>query len=155
MNPPPIPQILIIRLKQIALNAWKVTGVAFFESFSHLQCTQCIKMNFKYFFKNYGESNYACSFFLRSTHPMFIMFIVFKIKAAVTICHQIVMALSLVFDDRHIINSTKMMRSLLSTPGFFTNIKSDRVHCNPLSCVTSGSRCHTADYLKGDKGCGW
>jgi len=34
---------------------------------------------------------------------------------------------------------------------FFTNIISDRVHCNPLSCVASGSRCHTADYLKETK----
>ena len=40
------------------------------------------------------------------------------------------------------------MRSLLSTPGFSTNIKSDSVHCGPLSCMASGSRCHTADYLK-------
>ncbi len=42
-------------------------------------------------------------------------------------------------------------RSLLSTPGFSTNIKSDSVHCGPLSCVASGSRCHTADYLKETK----
>ena len=54
-------------------------------------------------------------------------------------------------DDRHIINSTKTMRSLLSTPGFSTNIKSDSVHCDPLSCMASGSRCHTADYLKETK----
>ncbi len=39
-------------------------------------------------------------------------------------------------------------RSLLSTPACSTNIKSDSVHCDPLSCVASGSRCHTADYLK-------
>ena len=52
-------------------------------------------------------------------------------------------------DDRHdILNSTKAMRSLLSTPGFSTNFKSDSVHCNPLLCMASGSRCHTADYLK-------
>jgi len=51
-------------------------------------------------------------------------------------------------DDRHIINSTKRIRSLLSTPGFSINIKSDSVHCDPLSCVVSRSRCHTADYLK-------
>jgi HEPN domain-containing protein len=44
-----------------------------------------------------------------------------------------------------------MMRSLVSTPGFSTNIISDRVHCDPLSCVASGSRCHTADYLKETK----
>ena len=40
------------------------------------------------------------------------------------------------------------IRSLLSTPACSTNIKSDSVHCGPLSCVASGSRCHTADYLK-------
>jgi hypothetical protein len=40
------------------------------------------------------------------------------------------------------------VRSLLSTPACSTNIKSDSVHCDPLSCVASGSRCHTADYLK-------
>ena len=51
-------------------------------------------------------------------------------------------------DDSHLINSTKTIRSLLSTPGISKNIKSDSVHCNPLSCVASGSRCHTADYLK-------
>ena len=39
-------------------------------------------------------------------------------------------------------------RSLLSTPACSTNIKSDSVHCGLLSCVASGSRCHTADYLK-------
>ncbi len=49
-----------------------------------------------------------------------------------------------------IINSTRT-RSLISTPGSPTNIKSDRVHCNPLSLVASGSRCHTADYLKKTK----
>jgi hypothetical protein len=36
----------------------------------------------------------------------------------------------------------------MSTPGISKNINSDSVHCDPLSCVTSGSRCHTADYLK-------
>ncbi len=49
-------------------------------------------------------------------------------------------------DDKILLNSTKM-RSLVSTPGS-TNIISDRVHCNPLSLLASGSRCHTADYLK-------
>ena len=39
-------------------------------------------------------------------------------------------------------------QDLMSTPGIFKNIKSDSVHCNPLSCVAYGSRCHTADYLK-------
>ena len=43
------------------------------------------------------------------------------------------------------------MRSLLSSPGFSTNIKSYSVHCDPLSCMASGSRCHTADYLKETK----
>ena len=38
--------------------------------------------------------------------------------------------------------------SLLKSPSVSTNIKSDSVHCDPLSCVASGSRCHTADYLK-------
>ena len=51
-------------------------------------------------------------------------------------------------NDRNLINSNMMMRSLVSTPGLSTNIKSDSVHCNPLSRVTYGSRCHTADYLK-------
>jgi hypothetical protein len=51
-------------------------------------------------------------------------------------------------DDSLLINSTKTIRSLLSTPGISKNIKSDSVHCNPLSCVAFGSRCHTADYLK-------
>ncbi len=55
------------------------------------------------------------------------------------------------FEDRHLINSPKMMRSIVSTPGFSTNIISDRVHCDPLSCMASGSRCHTADYLKETK----
>jgi len=36
----------------------------------------------------------------------------------------------------------------MSTPGISKNINSDSVHCDPLSCVASGSRCHTADYLK-------
>jgi hypothetical protein len=54
-------------------------------------------------------------------------------------------------DDRHFLNSPKMMSSIVSTPGFSTNIISDRVHCDPLSCVASGSRCHTADYLKETK----
>ena len=44
------------------------------------------------------------------------------------------------------------VRSLLSTPACSTNIKSDSVHCDPLSCVASGSRCHTADYLNVTKG---
>jgi hypothetical protein len=39
-------------------------------------------------------------------------------------------------------------QDLMSTPGISKNIKSDSVHCDPLSCVASGSRCHTADYLK-------
>jgi hypothetical protein len=43
------------------------------------------------------------------------------------------------------------MRPLLSTPGFSTKIKSDSVHCNPLSCVASGCKCHTDDYLKKTK----
>jgi len=50
--------------------------------------------------------------------------------------------------DSPLINSTKVMRSLLSTPGFSKNTKCDSVHCDPLACVASGSRCHTADYLK-------
>jgi hypothetical protein len=37
--------------------------------------------------------------------------------------------------------------SLLKSPTVSTNIKSDSVHCDPLSCVASRSRCHTADYL--------
>ncbi len=49
-----------------------------------------------------------------------------------------------------IINSTRT-RSLISLPGSPTNIISDRVHCDPLSLVASGSRCHTADYLKETK----
>ena len=39
-------------------------------------------------------------------------------------------------------------QDLMSTPGISKHIKSDSVHCDPLSCVASGSRCHTADYLK-------
>jgi hypothetical protein len=42
--------------------------------------------------------------------------------------------------------------SLLKSPTVSTNIKSDSVHCDPLSCVASGSRCHTADYLNVTKG---
>jgi len=42
--------------------------------------------------------------------------------------------------------------SLLKSPTITTNIKSDSVHCNPLSCVASGSRCRTADYLNEKKG---
>jgi hypothetical protein len=42
--------------------------------------------------------------------------------------------------------------SLLKSPSVSTNIKSDSVHCDPLSCVASGSRCHTADYLNETKG---
>ena len=37
--------------------------------------------------------------------------------------------------------------SLLKSHTVSTNIKSDSVHCDPSSCVASGSRCHTADYL--------
>jgi hypothetical protein len=54
-------------------------------------------------------------------------------------------------DDSHLVNSTKTIRSLLSTPGISTNIKSESDHCDPLSCMASGSRCHTADYLKETK----
>ena len=43
-------------------------------------------------------------------------------------------------------------QDLMSTPGISKNIKSDSVHCDPLSCVASGSRCHTADYLNVTKG---
>ncbi len=50
-------------------------------------------------------------------------------------------------DNSIIINSTRT-RSLISTPGSPTNIISNRVHCDPLSLMASGSRCHTADYLK-------
>jgi hypothetical protein len=39
-------------------------------------------------------------------------------------------------------------QDLMSTPGISKNINSDSVHCDPSSCVASGSRCHTADYLK-------
>jgi len=39
-------------------------------------------------------------------------------------------------------------QDLMSTPGISKNINSDSVHCDPLSCVASGSKCHTADYLK-------
>ena len=53
-------------------------------------------------------------------------------------------------DNSIIINSTRT-RSLISTPGSPTNIISDRVRCDPLSLVASGSRCHTADYLKETK----
>ena len=42
--------------------------------------------------------------------------------------------------------------SLLKSPTIATNIKSDSVHCDPLSCMASGSRCHTADYLNETKG---
>ena len=42
--------------------------------------------------------------------------------------------------------------SLLKSPSVSTNIKSDSDHCDPLSCVASGSRCHTDDYLKEMKG---
>jgi hypothetical protein len=42
--------------------------------------------------------------------------------------------------------------SILKSPAVSTNIKSDSVHCDPLSCVASGSRCHTADYLNVTKG---
>jgi hypothetical protein len=41
---------------------------------------------------------------------------------------------------------------LLKSPSVSTNIKSDSDHCDPLSCVASGSRCHSADYLKEMKG---
>ena len=43
-------------------------------------------------------------------------------------------------------------QDLMSTPGISKNINSDSVHCDPLSCVASGSRCHTADYLNVTKG---
>ena len=51
-------------------------------------------------------------------------------------------------DDRHLLNSNTTKRSLVSTPVFSTNIISDRVHCDPLPRVASGSRCHIAEYLK-------
>ena len=41
---------------------------------------------------------------------------------------------------------------LLKSPSVSTNIKSDSVHCDPLSCMASRSRCHTADYLNETKG---
>ena len=55
-------------------------------------------------------------------------------------------------DDSNFVNSTKTIQSLLSTPGVSTNIKSESDHCDPLSWVASGSRCHSADYLKEMKG---
>ena len=50
-----------------------------------------------------------------------------------------------------LINITKTRSRSTFNTWFSTNIISDRVHCDPLSCVTSGSRCHTADYLKETK----
>ena len=44
-----------------------------------------------------------------------------------------------------------VLPSLLKFPSVSTSIKSDSVHCGPLSCVASGSRCHTDDYLKETK----
>jgi len=44
-----------------------------------------------------------------------------------------------------------LMSSLSMPPGISTNIKSNSDHCDPLSCVASRSRCHTADYLKETK----
>ncbi len=41
-----------------------------------------------------------------------------------------------------------VLPSLLKSSSISTNIKSYSDHCGPLSCVASGSRCHTADYLK-------
>ena len=66
-----------------------------FESPSDLQCTRCIKMHLPCFFKYSGESYNACStYFLNSTHPMYILFNFFKNKATAMISCQNVMALS-------------------------------------------------------------
>ena len=115
-----------------------------FESPSHRQCTQCIKNNLTCFFKFSGES-YCLGLIFYSNQLN--IFIFFQEQGS---CNDLfskgVSPVSQ--DDSHLINSTKTIRSLLSTPGISKNINSDIVHCDPLSCVASGSRCHTADYLK-------
>jgi hypothetical protein len=105
------------------------------------------------FFKYSGESYNACSiFFLHSTYSMFILFNFFQEQGRrndlLSKCDGPVPQH---LNNRHFLNSPKMMSSIVSTPGFSTNIISDRVHCDPLSCMASGSRCHTADYLKETK----
>jgi hypothetical protein len=76
------------------------------------------------------------------------------------ICFQKVSALSLKIScplchtadylkEMKVMNSSVpcLSSSLWKSHTVSTNIKSDSVHCDPLSCVASGSRCHTADYL--------
>ena len=112
-----------------------------FESPSHRQCTRCIKNNLICFFKKSGEY-YLMSlhhFLLHSTQPLLFSFF----------CPEQGRRNDLL--SKYDGPIPQDIRSLLSTPACSTNIKSDSVHCGPLSCVASGSRCHTADYLKEKK----
>ncbi len=150
--PPPIPPNL--RIRQNIKKCSECTQShrrCVFEPPSNFQWTWCNKMHLLCFFQYSGESYYAWShIFLNSTHPMILLFNFFPEQGR---CNDLLTRCDCPVpqdpDDRILLNSTKM-RSLVSTPGS-TNIISDGVHCNPLSLVASGSRCHTADYLKETK----
>jgi hypothetical protein len=106
-------------------------------------------MHLPCFFQYSGESyNASSKYFLYSTHPR----ILFSEQGHPNdLLTRVDGHVPQYPDDRNLINSKMIMRSLVSTPGFSTNLKSDRVHWDPLSRVAYGSRCHTADYLKETK----
>jgi hypothetical protein len=101
-----------------------------FESPSHRQCTRCINNKLTCLFKFSGESSLSI-FFLSI---QLINFICFQEQGR---CN-----------DLYSKCVSPVPQDLMSTPGISKIIKSESIHCDPLSCVASGSRCHTADCLK-------
>ena len=119
-------------IKRIATNAHAVTGVAFLNlppivnALGVLRITLCVSL------KN------LVSIILR------LCIIFYSIQLNNFICFQEQGRRN----DLYSKCVSPVPQDLMSTPGISKNIKSDSVHCDPLSCVASGSRCHTADYLK-------
>ena len=126
---------------QKKMNAHAVTRVAFFESPSHRQCSRCVKNNLTscVSLKNLVSHIVFTSIFtpLNSTTSSYLF------------CQEQGRRNDLLSKCDGPVPQDE--RSLLSTPACSTNIKSDSVHCGPLSYVASGSRCHTADYVKETK----
>ncbi len=136
-------------IKRIATNAHAVTGVAFLNlppivnALGVLRITLCVPL------KNLVSVIVFYTIFTPINSTNVYIFIFFQEQG-----HRndlISKGGSLVTQDDRNLNSTKKMWSLLATPGISENIKSDSVHCDPLPCVASGSRCHTADYLNETK----
>jgi hypothetical protein len=134
-------------LERIALNALSVTGVVFLNLPPIVNALDVSRITSRVSLKNLVSLIVLASFFTPINSTNVYIFIFFQelgrrndlFSKGVSPVPQ---------DDSNLVNSTKTIRSLLSTPGVSTNIKSESDHCDPLSCVASGSRCHTADYLK-------